>query len=314
MPPPKMRKALVRLQDTTRSILKEKHTGDNVPRYFSHYTNWDALKSILSGSASNHMRLCHVAYFNDRLEGAVFPSELDDQCEFIYGRKDEIPHEINAAAKTFSVYVCAFSGHDDRLDMWRAYGNDGDGYSITVAIPDRLKTDEKIGAIKDMFDKSHPAKDADAKSVAEKIRIYKVLYGDAVKDTVAKILPHLQELQSALLQINDKLLSSKAIIVAQSILADLRYLYKHEAFETEDEYRIIRFAEFRDKNLEPDDRTPPRFFIKTSPFLFLENGCKIIIGPRVADNAAADIYIRRQLSTNKWDSTTTVTRSNMPYR
>ena len=307
--------ALVDLRDECKSILQKKHIV-NERQPLSHYTKFVALDSILKGGESNHLRLYNVAYFNDPLEGAAFPAALvDGMCEWIYGRKGEIPHEIAVEGKKFSVYACAFSARDDHLPLWIAYGNNGDGYNITGTIPQHMKADEESGAMQEMHRSFSLAKDETAteKTKDALIRVYKVQYGKAVKDTAQKLTRRLKELESILQGKGDKVIQA-AKAVAEWILADLRYLYKHKAYRWEKEYRIIRVAEFGGEKIKEDDRTPPRFYLETPPFLFAESGGKVTVGPRVAEKDAAEIYIRQRLTKNGWDKTTKIAHSKMPYR
>ena len=306
--------ALVDLRDECKSILQEKHNEEG--QSLSHYTKFVALDSILKEGESNHLRLYNVAYFNDPLEGAAFPAALvDGMCEWIYGRKGEIPHEIAVEGKKFSVYACAFSARDDHLPLWIAYGNNGDGYNITGTIPNHMKADEKSGAMQEMHRSSPLVKDETAaeKSKDALIRVYKVQYGKEAEDTAQRLALRLENLKS-ILEETDKEVTKTVKAVAKWILADLRYLYKDEAFEWEEEYRIIRVAEFNDKKMKPDDRTPPRLYLETPPFLFAESGGKVTVGPCVAKEAAPELYIRRQLTKNGWNKTTDIAHSKMPYR
>ena len=308
--------ALVALRDDCKSILQKKHIV-NERQPLSHYTKFVALDSVLKGGESNHLRLYNVAYFNDPLEGAAFPSALvDGMCEWVYGGKGEIPHEIAVEGKKFSVYACAFSARDDYLPLWIAYGNNGDGYNITGTIPQHMKADEESGAMQEMHRSSPLVKDetATVKPKDAQIRAYKVQYGhDAAEKTAQKLTRRLKELQSILQGKSDEV-KQKVKAVAEWILADLRYLYKDEAYQWEEEYRIIRVAEFGGEKIKEDDRTPPRFYLETPPFLFAESGGKVTVGPRVAEKAAAEIYIRQRLTKNGWDKTTKIAHSKMPYR
>ena len=307
-------KALVALRKECQSILQKKHRV-NEGQPLSHYTKFAALDSVLKGGESNHLRLYNVAYFNDPLEGAAFLSALvDGMCEWIYGGKGEIPHEITVPDKIFSVYACAFSARDDHLPLWIAYGNNGDGYNITGTIPQHMKADEESGAMQDMHS-SFVIKDKSTATNPEddRIRVYKVLYGDAAKETAKQLSSLLDDLQNALPEKEGEV-AETAKAAVEKILADLRYLYKDEAYEWEEEYRIIRVAEFNDKKMKPDDRTPPRLYLETPPFLFAESGGKVTVGPCVAKEAAPELYIRRQLTKNGWNKTTDIAHSKMPYR
>ena len=310
--------ALRALRQKCKDILRQHCVGDGVP--LSHYTEFSALSSILQEDNSNYLRLYNVAYFNDPLEGMSLPNAFSrGMCKFFYGDKGEISHEIKADDKLFSVYVCAFTVNEDRLDMWRAYGNNGDGYSITSTIPDNMKTDEEFGAATgEMYG-------SDGLSDDDKISIYQVLYGHAAKETFESLKEPLGELKGILNDIDiDKDKDKEKVsqitkVLATQILADLRYLYKHEAYKSEKEYRIIRVIDAGSEKLEHEEISqtspqPPRFYIKTPPFLFQKRGCKITIGPRVTGKAAAEIYIKQQLHKNKWYKKTEVVHSKMPYR
>ena len=308
-------KALVALRKKCQSILQKKHIV-NERQPLSHYTKFVALDSVLKGGESNHLRLYNVAYFNDPLEGAAFPSALvDGMCEWVYGGKGEIPHEIAVEGKKFSVYACAFSARDDYLPLWIAYGNNGDGYNITGTIPQHMKADEESGAMQEMHRSFSLAKDETAteKTKDALIRVYKVQYGKEAEKTAQKLTRRLKKLQSILQGKSDEV-KQKVKAVAEWILADLRYLYKDEAYQWEEEYRIIRVAEFGGEKIKEDDRTPPRFYLETPPFLFAESGGKVTVGPRVAEKAAAEIYIRQRLTKNGWNKTTDIAHSQMPYR
>ena len=320
-------KALLTLKQECEGIILKHHCVDEGVR-LSHYTKFSALNNILQGGNSNHLRLYNVAYFNDPLEGMPLPNAFGDVMRrFFYGDQDEISHEIEAGGKLFSVYVCAFTANEDRLDMWRAYGNNGDGYSITSTVPNHMKAGEEFGVMQQMQhritsfpeDIQEPSPESDAPKDDDKISIYKVLYGVAAQEAFERLKEPLKTLKRILDGIDNEEVSQKTKALAIQILADLRYLYKHEAYELEEEYRIIRVIDVGSEKLEHEEISqtspqPPRFYIKTPPFLFQEEGCKITIGPRVTGKAAAEIYIKQQLHENKWHKTTKVVHSKMPYR
>ena len=312
--------SLFQLENKCKDILND-HRIDGKAQP-SHYTTFSALNNILQGGNSNHLRLYNVAYLNDPLEGMSLPNTFGDMREFFYGDKDEISHEIEADGKLFSVYICAFTANEDRLDMWRAYGNNGDGYSITSTIPGRIKADEELRVMQQMQrqpssfpeDIQEPSPEPDAPKDDDKISIYKVLYGTAAQDAFDELKEPLKTLKGILKGINNEEVSQTAKALAIQILADLRYLYKDEEYKLEDEYRIIRVIEAGNEKLKCDETSqPPRFYMETLPFLFREEGCKITIGPRVTEKAATKIYIEQYLHKNNW-GTTKVVHSKIKYR
>ena len=316
--------ALLQLNQACHNILEKNHKV-GIDETLSHYTSFEAIDNILKGDKSNYLRLYNIAYFNDPLEGLAFTRALNEEIHgLIYGEEETAPHEIEVENKIFSIYACSFCSHAnslaDRLDMWRAYGKNGEGYSITFTIPERLRAKEKFDLHQEIYMQGDIDKRAD-KSKNEHIRIYKVVYlskGSKFTDkTYASLTKALEKLKDLLknkkIKDNDIVVGTVAKI-AEQILANLRYLYKDKDYESEEEVRIIRVAEFSDDALEYDDRTPPRLFIRTPNFLFEESGCKITGGPRVPieDIAAGKNYIRRQLVCNNWKAE--VTSSTIKYR
>ena len=345
-------KILLKLQQKCKTILRDSHDIEE-SCLLSHYTKFAALNSILEGKDSNYFRLYNIIYFNDPLEGMFLPDFFaDDMCEYIYGSEDQSPHEIRVEDKLFSVYACAFTEVEDRLDMWRAYSNNGDGYSIThtYTIPEDDRDAEEHGLMEKMIgpflqanldklsasdmpedednainiDKQSRPSSQDVQSKPSesnvskdngKFRIYKVLYGEAAEETYKRLEGSLKELQSLLMGINDEKVFQTIKNLAVQILAELRYLYKDKPYKSEQEYRIIDVVDAGNKKLEYDYASePPHLYTKTEPFLFKENGWKITIGPRVKDKDGAKVYIKHQLHKNDWSETTKIVPSGIRYR
>ena len=310
---------LCNLKQKCDEILKGRHRVCQ-QKVLSHFTKFAAINSILENKCSNHLRLYNITYFNDPLEGMSLPESFGPSIrKCIYGDKDPILHEIEVGEKSFSVYACAFTEEEDHINMWRAYGNDGDGYSITSMIPKRMRADEELG----FMGKLSPSQDVQSKpsepDVSKdngKIHVYKVLYGGKeAKKTYKDLKNSLKELQDLLKKIRDEKASQTIKNLAVQILAELRYLYKDEPYGSEQEYRIIDVVDAGSEELECDYTSePPRLYTKTAPFLFNNEGCKITIGPRVKDKDGAEVYIKHQLHKNDWSETTEVVPSKINYR
>ena len=315
-------KMLLNLQQKCKEILKDKHNMEE-STILSHFTKFAAINSILENKYSNYLRLYNITYFNDPLEGMSLPKSFDAGIrKCIYGDGDQILHEIEVGGKSFSVYACAFTEVVDRLDMWRAYSNNGDGYSITSTIPNNIRTAKEYGFIEGIVMRlSHQAhldkpSEPDISKGNGKIRIYKVLYGKKeAEKTYEDLKDLLKDLQILLKNISDEKVIQTIKNLAVQILAELRYLYKDKPYKSEQEYRIIDVIDAGSEKIKCDDALePPRLYMETVPFLFKEKSCKITIGPRVKDKDGAEVYIKHQLHKNDWSETTKIEPSKINYR
>ena len=339
-------KMLLKLQQKCKKILRDRHKVEGSCR-LSHYTKVTTLNSILKGKDSNYLRLYDTAYFNDLEDGTYFFKAFDPSMHsYIYGDEDQISHEIKVEGKSFSAYVCSFTGKEDDLDMWRAYSNNGDGYSITSTISEDIRAAEEYGVIEKVIGLSLQAnldessvsnmpkeeqprlssQDVQSKSSEPdvskdngKIHIYKVLYGEEDAAETYEILKEpLGKLQNLLKNMKDTSKKEVSKIIknlAAQVIADLRYLYKDKPFSSEQECRIINVVDTSNEKLKHDNTSEPlRLYMETEPFLFKEKGCKITIGPCVKDKADALAYIKDQLHKNNWSETTEIVCSKINYR
>lgn len=110
----------------------------NTDEHLLHYCSWDSYFSIIE---SQNIRFCALPYMND-------PLELDYGIHFIRNKIEEykecFPEEIHSPTfekliffaekelplRYSRVYIFCMSGFQDRLAMWRAYGDDGEGCAI----------------------------------------------------------------------------------------------------------------------------------------------------------------------------------------
>ena len=195
------------LSDLGLEIDKQHRIDTNKERnvFVTHYTNIRAIISILHNASegkNESLRLYDSAHFNDPEEGNYLFRSLPE--EYTWVRNGNPSHAYIAS------FIAPFSnsGRDvsDNLVFWRTYGREGEGCSLKLSVP--------------------------------RCRLRKVLYGaEATRATESVVLPILAIL-SPLAGIDDH----TRRILAEAIwepLERVRYLYKSEAYDYENEHRIV---------------------------------------------------------------------------
>ena len=233
----------------------------------THYTSVPNLVSMLTKTEDENpslFRLYDSAHLNDPVEGQLFVNQFKQHYSWFC-------HDTHSLA-----YIASFidsdsiKGNDvsDDLVFWRTYGLDGQGCSIEVYLP------------------AH--------------RLRRVLYGpEEVESTLQELSPVLSLLNDFYLQcleIPAPATLSNAITQTLSemvwpTLSHLQYLYKHQAFDFEREYRIVRLR----SEVPPDDiRIDCRNDVCVGPIVrhycddrelaikkLFSSGSRVVIGPSV---------------------------------
>ena len=182
--------------------------------YAIHYTSLDALVSLLQRTDDDEgissLRLYDSVHFNDPDEGNCLLRYMDLSKE----------HDWLGEAPTHA-YVVSFirpkcdprKDMSDNLVFWRSYGQEGEGCSLSLRLPKRKLRKVLYGV----------------ERVTETLELLKV-------NSVLKSLNPLVSITNP--YIADELQTRLAAIV-WSMLADIRFLYKSEAYEYERECRLV---------------------------------------------------------------------------
>ena len=301
-------------------IIKDKDAKSGV----AHFTTKDVIKKMLpdSGDSNNHVRLYNIEYVNDLNEGKRLFELFDHECKKILNNFLQENEKIKTSEgeKERSVYVGSFTLSVDRLDLWRAYGNDGDGYCVVSPLEAFKSSSEDTyhplyESIQEQ--RSFSSINTFSRSAVDSgvpTYLYKVLYeDDDVKDTLDMLLPSLKDINI----FRDTLKTGKDIVdmLVSSILLDIIYLYKHPEYKTENEARIISTFDISDTRLKlDDDQYVPKIYAKTTPFLFKFSNSKIIIGPKVQSKKTAELYFKHRLSNYNFYENCEVLKSTISYR
>jgi hypothetical protein len=325
------------------SACKEKHlVARKEGQTVAHFTEYTTIEKMLplSKEASQpeknkqeekhtHFRLYNTEYLNDPDEGRALFQFLKEKNKDLYKTLfDGLAEDsfLQSIHDTLSVYTCSFSTETDRLDLWRAYGKDGNGVSIvtpTLAFnKPQLGQDNLFSSI----DRAYAPKSDTETSSTEKLWVlYHVRYlnqdkaiGEGepneanviikpVLDALAGLKPCMEKLSDD----NDKNKLRKAILIA---LSDILYLYKHKEYENEKEVRLIDAAPIDSRLLHMDERSPGRLFIKTRDIVFQNAGSKVVIGPKVEEKVATELNCKFRLARHKLQDNVTVEHSKIHYR
>ena len=196
------------LRDLSESTLDSHQVDDSAERVI-HYTTVRAVVSMLQGKLLElpgaSLRLYDTEHSNDPEEGRYLFRSLD------------LPPDLQWVAEPTPshAYVTSFvipaQGQDlsDDLPFWRAYGDDGQGCALRVAVP--------------------------------RSNLQRVLYGPPEKELRAGLLS-LFEAVTPIALLTDTI----AKRIRESLwegLASIRYLYKDDAYEHEGECRIVVLKE-----------------------------------------------------------------------
>jgi TPR repeat protein len=291
---------LKNLTDKVSEIKRTRHViSSEVEPKVAHYTNQGALNSMLAvnePSKRNVMRLGNIVYVNDPDEGKrLIDKKMEDRDNpFAKFFPSDDPNESipwkDLEGSDFFVHVGSFSLITDRLDLWRAYGGDGNGFCVVTPMSVFLAPEKKpvmSGGWTSRTDK------------AAEVVLYKVFYSDKdVDETLAVLTPILAKI----IQSTPKEKFPAVAGIVRMLLSELLYLYKRDEYSSEREARVITTQKLASSDLiRHDTETGSRLFIETSPIFFETEGSKIIIGPRVPDKGAAMINIRHRLAVQKWD-------------
>ena len=293
-----------------------------------HFTSVEAMCSMLPRrdqeyetgdlEPKNEMRLYNIQYLNDPQEGQPLLEQAENGFEDLLSfytntvsnepKVDALIEPLPLRGLDFSVYVGSFTLKTDRLDLWRAYGNDGDGYCIVTPYADFEPSTNSIHMNNTGGENIHRGRPRFPDTVQRKL--YKVFYTqEERKDTLEKIRPIIAKIvehrdkfakKTKAKGIGTPKTYEKINLTVREILSELLYLYKNDQYESEKEVRIISPQPISSKNIYLDERTPAKLYVKTEPFLFRPNS-KIILGPKVADPVQIRLEIKKRLDQNRCD-------------
>lgn len=313
---------LLAMLEETISGIKNEHRVCDEEIELAHFTTLEAIHSIGNTEKnSNHLRKYNVSYMNDPEEGIQLIINGDHSTRlrsllFDTEKQENInTHQIPWNSSEYSVYMCSLTKRVDRLDLWRAYGRDGNGYCIVTPAKAFLKplksaffqtTDNgSLTVGKNLLSEALHGTDSP---------IYEIRYGnEEINRTLLALEKPISELNNFILNKEPKIQNTIRKI-CRVICAELLYLYKSEEYSSEQEVRILEIQPITSNEIFPDERTPPRLYTKTENIIFTTQGSKIIIGPKIQQKIEAELDIKFRLAKKSWIQTTSVEHSKVMYR
>ncbi|MGB0895636.1 MAG: DUF2971 domain-containing protein [Parashewanella sp.] len=308
----KIKRAFASFQDEIIDIMESCEYTDSDAVY--HFTRWPAIDSMLpkqeSKNERNVIRLYHEDYMNDPNEGMSLHALLeDDQFEPQHKGVAQFMAEVlglrTELTLSSSTYMASFTKSSDRLDLWRAYGNDGDGFCLKININQAGK---HIWS-QSKFDTE--AKTEEKRQQAHSYKLYNVSYqGDDKKEKLAILLSALTPLYRLTNEFADKIQTEikKTIFY---MLGEVVYLFKDEQYSSEKEVRMFQRLSLDEVFI--DESEIGKLYKPTGPILFTDIGAEIMIGPKVHNPRAVELSLRKRLQINGFRNTK-VTHSQVKYR
>ncbi len=306
-----IKSAFATFQDAVIEIMEDCKYDHDEAVY--HFTRWPAIESILPKEKvkedKNVIRLYHEDYMNDPSEGQSLLSLLESK-EFdkrykstanlmseAFNLREQLPEDS-------STYMASFTKSSDRLDLWRAYGSDGDGFCFKIDIS-----------------KAHEHRWSHAKTELEEsdnddetshtYSLFNVQYEHQEKlDCLNNLLKALKPLHKAMKEV-EKEVQEEIKKTIFYMLGEVIYLFKDEQYSSEKEVRMFERLSLDQVTLDESDIG--RLYKATGPILFTGSESEIMIGPKVKDKKAVELSIRKRLHTNGFPNTK-VTHSEVKYR
>ena len=307
----KIKSACVIFQDAIIKVMEECKYEHQEAVY--HFTRWPAIESILPKEKAeknkNVIRLYHEDYMNDPSEGQSlltllqstdFNEDYEGVAELMseaFSLREQLPEDS-------ATYMASFTKSSDRLDLWRAYGSDGDGFCFKIDIS---KADEHRWSHAKLDKKESDSDDGTSHTYS----LFNVRYEqDKKRECLNDLLKALMPLHEAMKKV-EKEVQEEIKKTIFYMLGEVIYLFKDEQYSSEKEVRMFERLSLDQVTLDESDIG--RLYKATGPILFTGSESEIMIGPKVKDKKAVELSIRKRLHTNGFPNTK-VTHSEVKYR
>lgn len=310
-----IRVLLIALYDNVTTI-KNGHRANpgNLKGEIGHYTRVENLKHLVKRSEATYLRLYNVAYMNDPSEGKVF-DRLMEECGAVHRKHDDPTCErLGRRCRSYgysNTYLGSFTTSIDSLPMWVQYGNGGQG-SCLIFPNDFFDLEEPFlpppPPVRNPQDPDdEPPLDPPSE---ERYVLYKVSYISELSKY--QFVDNLRTIADLYTQVSDFLDALKDADTArrlngylESILDQIRFLYKEPDYSHEQECRIVKWADnpLCDEGLRSGE-VPHLYINLDRPLRYRE----IILGPKLEHPSAVAPYLHY---TEKVDR---VTRSTIRYQ
>ena len=248
-----------------------------------HYTKLSTLPHLLKvkseGSDSPRLRLSNMGHLNDPTEGQYLFELLDKYSgdvnrhafRELFGSQRKTTEVNRTELPLSNVYIGSLSKAVDKLPMWTLYGDDSKGCCLVFS---------KDYFIKQTLYRVHYVKKNDVDNSDCEIDVGK---GEivAIRQIAQLLDPYIDKIA------NNNIMRYEVLRILDSI----RFLFKSEDYEYEDEVRLILHSD--DQNSLPQvDRSGdgiPRLFLNVEGDILYD---EIILGAKVTNPSTAVPFIR----------------------
>lgn len=273
-----------------------------------HYTKLGNLKHIIKplshmkDGINPRMRLNNVSYMNDPTEGEVFlklltqddAEDVEKIIEHLYSNQSNNHREVLSGKN--HVFLLSFStAIDTSLPMWVQYSENGEGCCLVYS-KDFFDSEDKTclaypfkeTAETISEEESETDEDSRSKSIKKQYYcLYKIKYiasednqyklkDDKIKDLIKRVGSLLVGFKTDLEHDTD----SKLKGIIQNILDQVRFLFKDENYDHEEEVRLVKFEDNGNVKYTGDAEgfRVPHVYINLERDIHIE---EVIFGPKV---------------------------------
>jgi len=227
-------------------IWLNEHSADD-PLELFHYTNLDGLKGIIG---SRSLRCTHAFATNDPLEiqyGKELVEEVmsevsaeadsDESIRFLNTLKMQV---TNFGELFHHPFIACFCVSGSLLSQWRAYGSNGGGYCLGFHFTDLVESTAR------------PVEPFNTRQIFLRRVIYqrdkqKELVGNYLRTILTAVKAEMDKWEEGGME--RQLAGSYLAMQCGNTLLDMVMCFKHEAFQEENEWRLVKITEAR---LDPD--------------------------------------------------------------
>ena len=281
----------------------------------THYSDINALHSMLRLPTDKKdlekykkeypvVRLYNVAYMNDPEEGIfIYDKETFNELVPYLGEENY-----------YYTYLSSFtSSNPDDLTMWRLYGRDGKGISITIPMKTLFPVSSMLeSCCSDLQKFIGEDYFVNAMRNEKNICLYKVQYdGNEMQTKISEQLMKLKTVINDNGDCNNEELVNSLMRSFVQASDEVRFLYKSSQYSIESEYRFLSFQTLESEAIKMDERAIPRLYINSKPIF--KEGTIITIGPKVEDKIAIKLELEYRLKKYGCDGVSVVI-SNAKYR
>jgi TPR repeat protein len=298
-----LRAAVYQYRDKFHSV-----NESDAPSGIAHYTGNAALEGMLSPALSeskNLMRMYNFAYFNDPGEGRrlYLVDGTNENPLSKFGQPTTYKEDVRTESQF--VYIGSLSLVPDQLDLWRAYTDNGKGFSIVTP----------FSAFSKNLTRSLMATWNNERRPSTIPTLYKVLYEQKEAERALKTLsPKLKVIEDAIGKFSPEK-KEKIRQLVRMIANELLFLYKSEDYRSEKEVRFVKALGLNMSEVRRDEsRSPIRLYMETQPFFFNTPKSKIIIGPTVDNQTSVAMALRHALVSRGWDGACEISYSTVNYQ